>query len=529
MQKFKLMKAQGKRIQASLTPAKEYVVTPDQWSEDIGAGNRIIGPCPKNCSDVRIVFQGRNNILYLEKGIRIMKDTTITFSGDNAVVFLCSNLHDEYSMDLTLETDSLTFIGRNVFLNSHEPVRITAGRDDSVFIGDECLFAQGIQLDTTSDYPSKAGDADAADDPSEADDVNAGGDSSSGDIYIGNHVWVGQDAFAGAGTKVNGGAIIGARTILAGVEIPGNTIWATKEEGLAQLRENVMYAKVTVRNVRDQDQYKFETVQEQYREIAQRLAGLDHSRLMDEVRENKQSDQRLERLLSCRKAMWFSPLVWDYDKDPAENHQDTDSIEHAGSSYSTDSSNPADNRIAGSFTDGGDVEISFAGKGNILYIEDGVTLKDSYITFHGDNAVLYLAGSKNPYRFRVSLSSDSLIAFGRDCKFNDQGRRFRAIAGEGKCILIGNGCKIRRRVWVRTSDQHPIYDLGTGKRINAARDIIIGDGRKLKRGTLLMKKSVGIEESDLPALLEKLRATKDAENRIAILKDSTGSVPRNSL
>ena len=46
---------------------------------------------------------------------------------------------------------------------------------------------------------------------------------------------------------------------------------------------------------------------------------------------------------------------------------------------------------------------------------------------------------------------------------------------DGSKILIGKDCMLSECIIVRTSDSHPIYDLNSYKRINFAKDVIIGD------------------------------------------------------
>ena len=42
-------------------------------------------------------------------------------------------------------------------------------------------------------------------------------------------------------------------------------------------------------------------------------------------------------------------------------------------------------------------------------------------------------------------------------------------------LIVGKDCMFAGEVWLSVTDWHPIYDLDTGKRVNAGGDIIIGD------------------------------------------------------
>jgi len=50
----------------------------------------------------------------------------------------------------------------------------------------------------------------------------------------------------------------------------------------------------------------------------------------------------------------------------------------------------------------------------------------------------------------------------------------RCFAMEGKSIIIGADCMFSDEVIIRTSDEHSIFDMGSGSRINMAADVSIG-------------------------------------------------------
>ena len=55
-----------------------------------------------------------------------------------------------------------------------------------------------------------------------------------------------------------------------------------------------------------------------------------------------------------------------------------------------------DNIIIGSVNSLKDSKINFSGTGNVLFVEDGVNLRSSNISFNGNNSIVYLSGSNNP-------------------------------------------------------------------------------------------------------------------------------------
>ena len=51
----------------------------------------------------------------------------------------------------------------------------------------------------------------------------------------------------------------------------------------------------------------------------------------------------------------------------------------------------------------------------------------------------------------------------------------RFVIQEPYRIVVGKDCLFSRDVWVSVSDMHGIFDIETGERVNAGRDVIIGD------------------------------------------------------
>lgn len=69
-----------------------------------------------------------------------------------------------------------------------------------------------------------------------------------------------------------------------------------------------------------------------------------------------------------------------------------------------------------------------------------------------------------------------------DCEF--------ILTGNNRKIHVGKDCMFSIEIIVRTSDEHPIYDLGTNKRINEEQDVIIGEHVWIARNVTILKGSV---------------------------------------
>ena len=123
---------------------------------------------------------------------------------------LSSNKND-YLLNLVLNNDNTFFIGRNSYFNSI--LTITLSERKNVIIGQDCLFSKEIQFrvaDSHLIYSSKS-----------LKRINP-----TKSIYIGDHVWLGQNSLILKGCHIGSGSIIGAGTILSNKKIPSNCIFA---------------------------------------------------------------------------------------------------------------------------------------------------------------------------------------------------------------------------------------------------------------------------------------------------------------
>ena len=127
------------------------------------------------------------------------------------------------------------------------------------------------------------------------------------------------------------------------------------------------------------------------------------------------------------------------------------------------------------------------GTGNCLYFEEGVKLVSSRIALEGNNGLVMLGKNSHVYRMDVSINSNCSAVFGRDIYFNST---CHIIVSEGCSVIVGDDCLVSFGVWVRTADPHLIYDCDTHKRINASKNVVIGDHVWIGQNALILKGSV---------------------------------------
>lgn len=106
--------------------------------------------------------------------------------------------------------------------------------------------------------------------------------------------------------------------------------------------------------------------------------------------------------------------------------------------------------IVGSRTHAGKGLIILKGRDNLVVIGPYARMGGGKIEVIGDGTVFW---------FGAQGSCDSIIAMPR----------------ERQRIIIGDGCLFSARTLLETSDHHPIFDMGTGERVNGAGSIDIGN------------------------------------------------------
>ena len=169
--------------------------------------NKIIGTAEMNNS--KIVFRGKNNILYLEEGIKL-QNSFLEFNVDNSLVYLSKNSH-YYMVSISVNNNDTVYIGKNCYFNGI--MNITLPEETNVFIGNDGVFSFGIWVRTADPHLIYSIDNKKRINPSRS-------------VFIGDHVWLGQNSLILKGTKIDSGSIIGAKSVVSSKKIPSNQIWA---------------------------------------------------------------------------------------------------------------------------------------------------------------------------------------------------------------------------------------------------------------------------------------------------------------
>lgn len=193
--------------------------------------NRVIvnGKKSKLRNNSKITFLGENNILYVEDGVDL-SHSLIKFAGNNSIVYLRKSKY-VYAVIIDIYHNSTVYIGKDCFFN--KPVHIIASEQQNVIIGDECLFSLGIYIRTADPHLIY--------DSLSKERINL-----SASVFVGDHVWIGQNALLLKGTKIGSGTIIGAATCVANKKIVSNVSVAGSPARV--IRENVFFLHNNVSN-----------------------------------------------------------------------------------------------------------------------------------------------------------------------------------------------------------------------------------------------------------------------------------------
>jgi acetyltransferase-like isoleucine patch superfamily enzyme len=162
----------------------------------------------------KIVFKGKNNILYCESSDTILSNARIKFEGDNALVYISkhSNKDRRYKIRIYPKTNTTVYIGKDVNFHPGEAslTYIWASEGKNVVIGNDCLFSLNAGFRTSDGHAAYDSTTKKRNNPAKS-------------IFVGDHVWIGQNATILKGARIGSGAIIGASSVITGKTFSSNT------------------------------------------------------------------------------------------------------------------------------------------------------------------------------------------------------------------------------------------------------------------------------------------------------------------
>lgn len=128
-------------------------------------------------------------------------------------------------------------------------------------------------------------------------------------------------------------------------------------------------------------------------------------------------------------------------------------------------------------------KITIKGRFNIFILANNINIDNFVFNVRGDYNLVQI-GQDAELRGKVAIKGHyQIFTVGRATTFQS----VSVYINEGCHICIGEDCMFSARIELRTSDSHSIIDLNTGKRLNNAGSIYIGDHVWIGKDTMISK------------------------------------------
>lgn len=171
------------------------------------------------------------------------------------------------------------------------------------------------------------------------------------------------------------------------------------------------------------------------------------------------------------------------------------------------------------------VQINIHGNNNTVDIGEKAVLAGVQIWIKGDGHRLEI-GPRCKFRGGGSLWFEDQacsIRIGEGSTFESAGL---AVLEPGSSLTIGHDCMFSYDIDVRTSDSHSIIDANTGERLNAARDITIGNHVWVGAHTIVLK---GAVISDNSVVVAGAVVTRQFEESGVVIGGSPAKVVKSGI
>jgi acetyltransferase-like isoleucine patch superfamily enzyme len=131
------------------------------------------------------------------------------------------------------------------------------------------------------------------------------------------------------------------------------------------------------------------------------------------------------------------------------------------------------------------ITIRFRGRNNTLVVDDNARLGSLIVNFECDNGTLTIGPSSGVPAFHgsVRVGQDATIRIGANVSATSS---VTMSAVEGTTIEVRDDVMFASRNQLRADDGHPIFDVTTGRRVNPARPIVVGEHVWVGWGAVLL-------------------------------------------
>lgn len=246
-------------------------------SEYIDNNKIYVNPEKSVLKNSKVNFKGENNILFVEDGVTL-ENSTISFSGNNCVVYLSSS-NKVYYLSIDVYQSSAVFFGHNSYFNG--AVHAIASEGQNIIVGNDCLFSFGIWIRTADPHLVYSVETHKRLNYSKS-------------VFVGDHVWIGQNALVLKGCCFGSGSILGGGAVASNKLVPSNTSFAGNPAKL--VGRGVFYDGKCVHNWTSDDTAKNAVMNSDKWVYKNNGKTLDVKLLDEELKHAGNVDERLEAL-----------------------------------------------------------------------------------------------------------------------------------------------------------------------------------------------------------------------------------------
>lgn len=172
--------------------------------------NRIVGDVVL-LNDAKILFEDNTfgNTLFVPKGEQLrLNNCVIRFYGNNSLVFIREN---SVSVNVSVFNNNTFYMGKGSYINNS--LNVIVSEQTCVFIGDDLLCSFGVHIRTADPHLLYDCATHSRINPSKS-------------VFIGDHVWIGQDSLILKGARIGSGAVIGAKALVSNKILDSNSAYA---------------------------------------------------------------------------------------------------------------------------------------------------------------------------------------------------------------------------------------------------------------------------------------------------------------
>jgi len=168
------------------------------------------------------------------------------------------------------------------------------------------------------------------------------------------------------------------------------------------------------------------------------------------------------------------------------------------------------NRVVFTGSPSKSMKFTFRGENNVAYIHPEAQAKKLLVDFNSDNGVFVLGANPRPRGFtaEVRVGQDSTVRIGDGVSATAM---VIISAVEGTRVDIGDDVMFASQNQVRADDGHPIFDIHTGKRINEAHSVCIGNHTWVGFGSIVLS---GVQIGEGSVIGARSLVTRDIPNNV---------------